>query len=123
MVLQSNAGRLIGGPYSTDVRSSRRVFEKLISHTASRHIPFQQVLGAQHRPLENEHRPPSGMQVCRPALTTEVMGVKKAQITINMAPANFNSEVFFICFLLRQIQIITLLLTLNTLGKPFEGAQ
>jgi hypothetical protein len=56
------------------------------------------VLGAQHRPVENEHRPPSGMQACRPALATEVIGVKKAPITINMAPANFNIEVFFICF-------------------------
>ena len=75
-----------------------RPFEKLICHTASRHIPFQQVLGAQHRPLENEHRPPSGMQVCRPALATEVKGVKKTPITINRAPAIFNNEVLFIFF-------------------------
>jgi hypothetical protein len=38
------------------------------------------------------------MQACRPALATEVIGVKKAPITINMAPAIFNIEVFFICF-------------------------
>ena len=85
---------------TSDVRSSGRIFEKLICQTASRHIPFQQVLGAQHRPLENEHRPPSGMQVCRPTLATEVNGVKKTPITINRAPAIFNNEVFFICFLL-----------------------
>jgi hypothetical protein len=83
---------------TSDVRSSGRIIEKLICHTASRHIPFQQVLGAQHRPLENEHRPPSGIQVCRPALATEVKGVKKTPITINRAPAIFNNEVFFICF-------------------------
>src|SRR5215510_12265237 len=83
---------------ASDARSSGRNFEKLICHTASRHIPFQQVLGAQHRPLENEHRPPSGMQVCRPALATEVNGVKKTPITINRAPAIFNNEVLFIFF-------------------------
>jgi hypothetical protein len=66
-------------------------------HTASRHIPFQQVAGAQHRPLENEHRPPSGMQACRPALAIEVKGVKNTPITINRAPTIFNNEVFFIC--------------------------
>jgi hypothetical protein len=76
----------------------RENFRELIIYTASRHIPFQQVLGAQHRPLENEHRPPSGMQVCRPALATEVKGVKKTPITINRAPAIFNNEVLFILF-------------------------
>jgi hypothetical protein len=70
----------------------------MMRHTASRHIPFQQVAGAQHRPLENEHRPPSGMQACRPALAIEVKGVKNTPITINRAPAIFNNEVFFICF-------------------------
>jgi hypothetical protein len=72
-------------------------------YTASRHIPFQQVLGAQHRALENEHRPPSGMQACRPALATEVKGVKKTPITINNAPAIFNNEVFFIFSPLSEI--------------------
>src|SRR5262249_14766596 len=81
-----------------DVRSSGRIFEKLVCHTASRHIPCQQVSGAQHRPLENEHRPSSGIQVCRPTLATEVKGMKKTPITINRAPAIFNNEVFFICF-------------------------
>jgi hypothetical protein len=66
--------------------------------TASRHFPFQQVLGAQQRGLENEQLPPSGIQACRPALATEVKGVKKTPITINRAHANFNNEVFFTCF-------------------------
>ena len=70
----------------------------MMRYTASRHLPFQQVPGAQHRLLENEQAPPSGMQACRPALAIEVKGVKKTPITINRAPANFNNEVFFICF-------------------------
>ncbi|HEY9433886.1 MAG TPA: hypothetical protein VI260_20690 [Blastocatellia bacterium] len=70
----------------------------MMRHTASRHFPFQQVLGAQHLPLENEQAPPSGMQACRPALAIEVNGVKNTPITINRAPAIFNNEVFFICF-------------------------
>jgi hypothetical protein len=69
-----------------------------VRHTASRHFNFQQVLGAQHGALENEQLPPSGMQACRPALATEVKGVKKTPITINRAPAIFNIEVFFIFF-------------------------
>jgi hypothetical protein len=56
------------------------------------------VLPAQHRGPETEHRLPSGMQACRPALAIEVNGVKKAPITINMAPAIFSNEVFFICY-------------------------
>src|SRR5215510_2101226 len=106
MVLQSNFERLISGwlsslrgnmsrPHTSGVTGE---FSSVICHTASRHIPFQQVLGAQHRPLENEHRPPSGMQACRPTLATEVKGVKKTPITIKRAPANFNNEVFFNCF-------------------------
>jgi hypothetical protein len=70
----------------------------MMRHTASRHFPFQQVLGAQHRGLENEQLPPSGMQACRPALAIEVKGVKNTPIAINRAPAIFNNEVFFICF-------------------------
>ena len=40
---------------------------------------FQQVLWSQHGgPEKIEHWPPSGMQACRPALATEVKGVKNA---------------------------------------------
>lgn len=38
------------------------------------------------------------MHACRVALAIEVKGVKKAPITINMAPTIFNNEVFFISF-------------------------
>ena len=94
-------------------------------HTASLHLAFQQVLWSQHGgPEKIEHWPPSGMQACRPALATEVKGVKNTPITIDRAPAIFNNEVFFICFSpLSRYQFITLLLTLSTRGKPFEDAQ
>jgi hypothetical protein len=44
---------------------------------------------------------PSGRQARSPALAPKVDGVKKAPAAINNAPTNFNSEVFFIFFLLK----------------------
>jgi hypothetical protein len=77
-----------------------------IHYTASRHLFFQQTLGAQHRLLETEHWPPSGMQVCWLALVTEVNGVKKVPAEIKTTPTSFNNKVFFMCFLLCVIQAI-----------------
>jgi len=44
---------------------------------------------------------PSGRQAKSPALAPKVDGVKKAPAAINKAPTIFNSEVFFISFLLK----------------------
>jgi hypothetical protein len=67
-------------------------------HTASRHLFFQQTPGAQHRLFENEHWPPSGMQVCCLALATEDNGVRKVPAAINTTPTSFNNKFFFMCF-------------------------
>jgi hypothetical protein len=48
---------------------------------------------------------PSGRQAKDPALTLNVDGVKKAPAMINNAPTSFNSEVFFISFLLTKIEL------------------
>ena len=67
---RSDAARI--GKLEMAFNAVDRVLLLLICYTASWQIPFQQVLGAQQRGLENEHRPPSGMQVCCPTLATEV---------------------------------------------------
>jgi hypothetical protein len=81
-------------------------------YTASRHLFFQQTPGAQHRLFENEHWPPSGIQVCCLALATEVSGVRKVPAVINTTPISFNNKVFFMYFspmcvtsYLRSVQI------------------